>query len=207
MRHGVLKRGGIAAEEPVGDVALAPSEALPAMHMQPPGFLRGLLTVVRFEVRLLLLHPAVYLFVPFVVLQAIGTTELAEGAFNTPLLLTPGTLAMGLMNTLTLLVSLLLLFFAVDALERERSTALAPIFYSAGVPTSSILFGKILATAALGAHSARDVGSLRRAAAGPGQRADGVGPVRPGLGPHAHSDIHRLVGTGRVAERRNTEPI
>ncbi len=151
VRHGAMRRRRAVSEEPAGEIAPVPSTAWPAMRTQAPGFLRGLLAVVRFEVRLLLFHPAVYLFVPFVILQAVGTAELVEGPFNTPLLITPGTLAMGLLNTLTLLISLLLLFFAVDALERERSTGLAPIFHATGVPTASILFGKMLATAALGA--------------------------------------------------------
>ena len=120
------------------------------MSMQPPGFVRGLLTVTRFEVRLLLVHPGIYLFVPFIVLQSVGTAQLSEGVFETPLLLTSGTLAMGLMNTLTLSISLLLLFFSIDALERERSTGLAPIFHSTAVPTSAIFFGKVVATAVLG---------------------------------------------------------
>ena len=125
-------------------------ESLPVMRTEPPGFLSGLLTVVRFEIWLLLMHPAIYLFVPFIVLQTIGTTELREGPFKTPMLLTPGSLAVTLMNTLTMLIVLLLLFFAMDAMERERRTGLAPIFHSTAVSTASILFGKITAIALLG---------------------------------------------------------
>jgi len=151
VRHGVLHRAATVADLANAEPVPAVLEALPTMRTVPPGFLRGLWTVLRFEVWLLLLHPAVYLFVPFVVLQAIGTLQTDEGPFNTPMLLTPGGMAVGLMNTLTVIVSLLLLFFAVDALERERTTMLAPIYYAAAVPSSSMLFGKILATAALGA--------------------------------------------------------
>ena len=183
-------------------------EALPAMGMQPPGFLRGLLTVVRFEVRLLLFHPAVYLFVPFVVLQAIGTTELAEGAFNTPLLLTPGSLAMGLLNTLTLSGQP-----AVVVLRRGCAGTRAE--YASG---ADLLCGGPADVVdpvredpgdgrAGSAHSAGDLGGLRRDVAGPGPSADGVGTVRTGVGPHAHPDVHRLVGGDRAAERRDAESI
>ena len=116
---------------------LAPCETLPAMRMQPPGFLRGIADGRAVRGPLVAVAPGRLLV--RAVCRAAGDRarrSWPRAPFNTPLLLTPGTLAMGLMNTLTLLVSLLLLFFAVDALERERSTGLAPIYYAAGVPTS-----------------------------------------------------------------------
>ncbi len=150
VRHGTWRR----QEQARGpEMIVGPSAPLnlPAMHMRAPGFLRGAWTVARFELRLLLGHPGVYIFVPFIVLQAIGEAELKAGAFDTPILQTSGTLAIGLMNTLTMLVCLLLLFFSVDTIERERKTQVAPLLYSTGIPTSSILFGKTLATALAGA--------------------------------------------------------
>ncbi len=71
--------------------------------------------------------------------------------FDTPVLLTPGTLAMGSMNTLTVLICLLLLFYTVESQRREHNTGLAPIYYATAVRGSSILFGKLLANAAVGA--------------------------------------------------------
>jgi ABC-type transport system involved in multi-copper enzyme maturation permease subunit len=124
--------------------------ALPAMRTEPPGFLTGLFTVARFETWMLLVHPGIYLFVPFIVLQTLGMAQLREGPFNTPMLLTPGSLAVTLMNTLTTLIVLLLLFFAMDAMERERRTELAPIFHSTALSTAALFFGKITAIAFLG---------------------------------------------------------
>ena len=150
VRHGVYRPEQLGAGRSEA-AAVGMESALPVMRMQPPGLLRGMLTVARFETKLLLFHPGVYLFIPFIILQATGTAELREGVFGTPLLHTPGTLAMGLMDTLTLLVCLLLLFFSVDSLERERSTGLAPIFHATAVPTFALLMGKTLAVAVLGA--------------------------------------------------------
>ena len=99
---------------------------------------------------MLLVHPGIYLFVPFIVLQTLGMAQLREGPFNTPMLLTPGSLAITLMNTLTTLIVLLLLFFAMDAMERERRTELAPIFHSTALSTAALFFGKIAAIALLG---------------------------------------------------------
>lgn len=121
------------------------------MHSVAPGFLRGTLAVARGEFRSLLSHPGLYLFIPIILLQTIGTSMVAVGAFDTPLLQTSGTLAVGAMNTLTLLVCLLLLFYTVESVQRERHTRLASIHYATPVPTGSILFGKCIANGFIGA--------------------------------------------------------
>jgi ABC-type transport system involved in multi-copper enzyme maturation permease subunit len=115
------------------------------MSCRPPGLLRGIGLVARVELRELRSHPGLYLFVPIIILQTIGTSLLAVGAFGTPLLVTPGTLAVGSMNTLTLLVCLLLLFYMTESLQRERHTGLASIYYATPVRSASVLFGKVLA--------------------------------------------------------------
>ena len=78
VRHGVM-RGRRNESELPGTSTDTVRGALPAMSMQPPGFLRGLLAVTRFEVRLLLVHPGIYLFVPFIVLQSVGTASWPKG--------------------------------------------------------------------------------------------------------------------------------
>ena len=115
------------------------------MRSSPPGFLRGMLIIAKSEFRELRSSPGLYLFVPLIILQMVGSNELAIGAFGTPLLLTSGTLAVRSMNTLTLLVCLLLLFYTVESVLRERHTGLASILYAAPVRSSSILAGKCLA--------------------------------------------------------------
>lgn len=111
---------------------------------------RDVLTVARFEFKELRYSPGLYLFVPFIILETTAYAWLVEGAFGTPLLRTSGTLAMDLMNVLTLLINLLLLFYTVESQQRERHTNLAPVYYSTGVSTFAILLGKAVSNAFLG---------------------------------------------------------
>ncbi|MHC5005356.1 MAG: M1 family aminopeptidase, partial [Planctomycetota bacterium] len=64
---------------------------------------------------------------------------------------TPGSLAMASMNTLTLLVCMLLLFYTVESHVREHHTKLGPICYATSVRTGSLIFGKTIANAMVGA--------------------------------------------------------
>jgi ABC-type transport system involved in multi-copper enzyme maturation permease subunit len=116
----------------------------------PPGLLRGMLHVLRFELRELRSQPGLYLFVPMILLQTLGTTLTAYGAFDTPVLVTPGTIAVRAMNTLTLLTCFLTLFYTVESLRRERNTGLFQVYYATPARTASILFGKILANSVVG---------------------------------------------------------
>lgn len=138
---------------PAGQVA-TPKPAAPlaslGMRSGVPGFLRGMYLAARVELRELRSQPGLYLFVPLILIQTIGTNLLATGAFETPLLATPGTLAVGSMNTLTVLVCLLLLFYTVESVERERVTRLASIHYATPLQTASLLFGKALANSLVG---------------------------------------------------------
>src|SRR5262249_37799394 len=92
-----------------------------------------------------------YIFVPVILLQTLGGDLLALGAFGTEVLLTPGLLAARMMNTLTFLLTLLLLFYTVEPLARERATGLAPLFHASPVATAAILLGKALANSVVGA--------------------------------------------------------
>jgi ABC-type Na+ efflux pump permease subunit len=121
-----------------------------AAPCRPPGLLRGIALVARAELRELRAQPGLYLFVPIILLETVGVNMVAVGAFGTPLLVTPGTLAVGSMNTLTLLVCLLLLFYMTESLLRERHTGLASIVYATPVRSASVLFGKVLANSLVG---------------------------------------------------------
>ena len=54
------------------------------------------------------------------------------------------------LNTLTLLVSMLILFYTTESLERERSTGFGAIAYSTPLRTAALLAGKALANTVLG---------------------------------------------------------
>ncbi|MCZ6835337.1 MAG: M1 family aminopeptidase, partial [Planctomycetota bacterium] len=131
-----------------------PNASLPlgllGMINKPIGLLGGILTVARFELKELKSHPGLYLFTPFIISQTLGTALMANGAFDTPMLLTSGSLAIGTMNTLTLLVCMLLLFYTVESQQREHHTKLAPIYFSTAIRSSSIIFGKTIANAVVG---------------------------------------------------------
>lgn len=109
------------------------------------GFLPEMWAVCRAELKELGSQPGLYLFVPIILLQTLGTAALALGPFDTPILATSGLLANRSMNTLTLLVCLLLLFYTVESMEREKSTGLAPIYRATRVRTASVFSGKALA--------------------------------------------------------------
>ena len=146
-----------AQPKPKYEPVLPPSEAADpvplhalGMRAQATGFFADMLEVARTEFRLLGRHPGLYLFVPLILLQIFGGL-VSTGAFDTPLLQTPGILAMGAMNTLTLLVSFVILFYTTESLQREQGCGIAPIAYSTPVKTAALLSGKALANALLGA--------------------------------------------------------
>lgn len=111
------------------------------------GFVHDALAVWRFEARELWASPGLYLFVPIIIVQILGNAMIRVGAFDTRLLNTSGSMAVSSMNTITLLVCLLLLFYIVESLIRERSTGIHPVFYATPVRTGAVLFGKALAGA------------------------------------------------------------
>ena len=120
------------------------------MHASPRGLFAGITEVARAELRELRHQPGLYLFVPLILLQTISIALVRVGAFDTPLLSTPGTLAVDSMNTLSLLLGLLLLFYTVESLERENARGLASIYYATPVRTAAVLFGKALANSLVG---------------------------------------------------------
>ena len=120
------------------------------MRARRPGFLSATMDVARFEARNLRAQPGLYIFVPLILLQTIGSSAVRVGAFDAPLLLTPGVAAVGAMNTLAFLVCSLLLFYTVESLNREWATGLAPIFWSSPSRTAALLTGKALANSFVG---------------------------------------------------------
>ncbi len=120
------------------------------MTSTPVSLVRTLLEVARAELRELRGQPGLYLFVPLIVLQIVGSSLALIGAFDTPLLLTSGRTAVSSFNTISLLVCLLLLFYTVESLVRELRTGVSPLVYSAPMRTAAFLFGKALANSFVG---------------------------------------------------------
>jgi len=127
--------------------AEASSGAIQALGMQSqtPGFLASVRAVARAELRELKNQAGLYIFVPLILIQCLGNVLLAVGAFDTPILLTPGITAVSVVNQSSALVCLLLMFYIVESLERERSTQFAQILFATPLRTGAFLFGKALA--------------------------------------------------------------
>lgn len=138
-----------AAAEPAAATIKQQSLASLAMQARPPGLLSGLRTVWGVEARNLFASPGIYLFGTLILMQAVGSSLFALGAFQTLLLLTPGLAAVRAMNTLSILLCLLMMFYTAESLERERTT-LAPLCWPSPVPTAALLFGKALANSLVG---------------------------------------------------------
>ncbi len=136
-----------------GTVDFLDEAPLASMEMQTarPGFWNTVANVARFEARNLRSQPGLYIFIPLILLQVFGSAFTRLGAFDTPLLLTPGTAAVGSMNTLTLLVCFLLLFYTVESIGREWHTGLAPMYYATSAPTAAVLIGKAVANSIVAA--------------------------------------------------------
>ncbi len=113
------------------------------MRQSVPGFVVRAGRFAAAELGALARDPGLYLFAFFILLQTMGTTMLDVGPFDAPVLVTPGLAATGSFNTLSLLVCLLMMFFLVESLERERSTGMAPLVYSAPGGTTAYLVGKV----------------------------------------------------------------
>ncbi|MFP2934803.1 ABC transporter permease, partial [Pyxidicoccus sp. 3LG] len=121
------------------------------MVARAPGLLSGLWQVARVEARGLLSQPGLYLFVPIILLQTVVQSLNALGPFDTPMLASPGHFAVRSMGQASTLVCLLLMFYTVESLERERAFNFAPIHDATPVRTLSVLLGKALANSLVGA--------------------------------------------------------
>jgi len=147
VRAGATRRA-LALADPAEEVVSAPLGTL-AMRSEIPGFVAGVRTVAGAELHGFLRHPGLYLFVPLILLQTL-VNDYNTGAFDTRLLNTAGLLAVGMMNTLTLLISMLILFYTTESLQREKTTGFAAIAYGTPLRTGALLAGKAAANTVLG---------------------------------------------------------
>ena len=133
--------GGLGRPARLGDLC---------MLSRPTGFLRSFWNVLRVELRELVHQPGIALFIPLIVVDSISEGFLMSGPFETTVMATPGLLAMSTLPGLTVLLALLLMFYTIESLRREKATQLAPIFYSAPMGSAAVYFGKIAANAVIG---------------------------------------------------------
>lgn len=123
----------------------ATSLASLGMSRQLSGAWATAIGTARAEGRELASRAGLYLFVPLILLQVVGNSVIALGAFDTPLLLTPGQLASSQAQMMAVYVILLLAFYGVESMERERATRLNAIQDTLPISTGALLVGKILA--------------------------------------------------------------
>jgi ABC-2 type transport system permease protein len=124
---------------------LSPRRTPTEVRVRKPGLLRGALAMARADLRELFGQPGLYLFIPLIVLEAIGNATLQTGPFDTPMLVTSGTVAVGTLGLITTLGLLLVMFYLVESLRRDEGARLAPISYATPVRTASMLLGKYFA--------------------------------------------------------------
>ena len=153
-QSGKVKASKMPLAEPAPTAATAAPRALTlgelAMRSVSAGFWQTAWQVARSEMKELRSQPGLYLFIPLILFQTIANSLISLGAFDTPLLLTSGTLAVTQMNFLSTLLSLLLIFYAVESMERERSTGFSAIANALPIRTSALVVGKVVALCAIG---------------------------------------------------------
>ncbi|MFO0827355.1 MAG: M1 family aminopeptidase [Phycisphaerales bacterium] len=127
------------------DADAAHGATLPVSSQSKPGALATFRAALGAETRELRRAPGLILFVPLIVLQVVGAALSVPGAFDTPLLLSPGSMAASTFNTVTLLTVLLILFYATESLARDDRARTTPIVRSSGSRIGAIIAGRLFA--------------------------------------------------------------
>ncbi len=159
-RFARLARGeqAVSTDDVSRALAAPPIASVPVMAASAPrlatrvarvGFWASAWKIARAEGRELRSQPGLYLFIPIILLEILGDSLTALGPFDTPLLLVPGDLAVGQMQMQVSYVALLLIFYAVESLTRERSTRLSAIQDATPVSNGAIVTGKVMALGVL----------------------------------------------------------
>jgi len=143
-RRGLRRRKPVVAAPEWAEAATGALASL-GMRGSTPAFVTSVRAVAAAELRELRRQAGLYIFIPIILIQVLGTVLLAVGAFDTPLLLTPGLTAVAVASQITTLVCFLLLFYTVESLERERATGLASVLYATPLRTAALLTGKAIA--------------------------------------------------------------
>ncbi len=149
-RRTVAAEAGAAATTAAATATSHPLADL-RMRRRGAGLAAETLLVARTELRNLAASPGLYLFGALILLQTLGSNLIAAASpLQVEMLITPGLTAVRAMNTLSLLLCLLLMFYTAESIERERSTGLASLSYATPARTAALLFGKALGNSAAG---------------------------------------------------------
>ncbi len=145
------RRHPVTAPASVPGVALLNSSPLRDLGMtsRAPGFLASTLHIARAELRELRGHPALYLFLPFIIFLVLEFAMEGNAALGAPVIYTAGFLAIGTIEIITVLVCLLLLFYTVESVHRETTTGFGAILFASPFQTGALLIAKSLAQAVL----------------------------------------------------------
>ncbi len=119
------------------------------MTMRRPGPLSTAWHVARTELAELRSSPGIYLFAPLMLLLVLTSALVEVGFLDTSLLVVPSGFAVASMGTLTTCLCLLLMFYGVESLERERKTRLGNILQAAPFRSGAVLLGKATAMAVI----------------------------------------------------------
>jgi len=140
-------RGAVTVRTPAGRAAVSASP-LPfspvgtlAMTRRAPGLLQAVRVVAAAELRHLRAQPALYLFIVFAAALAWETVGSARGPLDSAVIATAGGLAVGLIEVITSVGCLLLLFHLVEALSRAERVRLDALVYSSPISTTALLGG------------------------------------------------------------------
>ena len=112
------------------------------MQQRPPGFWRAAGEIARSETHDLVRRPGMLVFVPLLLMVALTQGREGTGPFGSAVLLTSGGMAAAQMSMMNFLICLLLLFYTVECLHKERGRGMHDIFRTAPVGTGAILLGK-----------------------------------------------------------------
>ncbi|GAB5520568.1 MAG: M1 family aminopeptidase [Rhodothermales bacterium] len=114
-----------------------------------PGWLSSMWTIARAEIRELRGQPVLYLLLLFCGYTVLEFGTVGGAVLGAPVILTGGRVAIQAIIILTTLLSLILLFYTVETLHRERTTRTESILFALPFRTSAFLVGKAVANAAV----------------------------------------------------------
>lgn len=115
------------------------------MTTRRPGLAASAWEIARAELAHLHRQPALAFLAVLALLAVVEAAFSSRGVFDSEVILTAGGLATGLLELLTALGALLVLFVVVESLDRARRLRVADLLHATPVPTASYLLGTQLA--------------------------------------------------------------
>ncbi|MEM6647548.1 MAG: ABC transporter permease subunit [Bacteroidota bacterium] len=160
VRHYRETLGGERAKSTKGaKPATSGVSAATLLHGQPlrslgmvsaaPGWFSSMWTIARAEMRELRGQPVLYLLLLFCGYTVLEFGTVGGSVLGAAVVLTGGRVAVQAIIVLTILLSLVLVFYTVETLHRERTTRTEAILFALPFRTSAFLVGKAVANAAV----------------------------------------------------------